>query len=450
MKKMSAGLLSILLVFAVLLGCSSKSSNTGGAGGSDSVNNAGSSQTDSGNASNEVVHLKFWGGVPAEAGPQQVVDEWNKTHPNIQVEYVRYVNDDSGNLKLDTALVSGQNVDLYASYTKPYLDKRVAAGAALDLGTFGDYDIDEKMGPAAQEWLVDGKYYAIPTKRNMHFVWLNLDALEEAGLPVPTDWSMEDVEEYAKALKTDSRWGYATFPIYREIVPVDGSMAEKGYVKEDGTSNFDEPIVRDALEAYYNMMNVSKTYPPLSLVETTKMDFTSMFLKGELAIYNAGEWVFRDANNLTDHPRDFKIAFAPLPRITKDQTDYRYLGGLGDAISINAKSKHQKEAWEFLKWYADGGMMPQAAGGRIPASKDADQSQALELLLGAAKDTYDVPSLEAILNSTFPTFQFSLPQEVHDKRKSEIDKYYIGEQSLDDTIKNIVAVHNDYLARNAQ
>ena len=438
-------MLSMVLLFAVLLGCSSASS--GGAGGA--AGSGGSGQSGSGGSAQEVIQLRFWGGVPAEAGPQQVVDEWNRTHPNIQVEYVRYVNDDSGNLKLDTALISGQNVDLFASYTKPYLEKRIAAGAALDLSRFNDYDIDDKMGPAAQEWKVDGKYYAMPTKRNMHFVWLNLDALEEAGLPVPTDWTVEDVEEYAKKLQTDTRWGYAIFPLWRDVVPLDGSMAMKGYVKEDGTSNFDEPIFRAALEAHYNMMNVSKVSPPLSLVETTKMDFTAMFLKGELAIYNAGEWVFRDSNNLTNFPRDFKIAFAPLPRITKDQDDFRYLGGLGDAISINAKSKYINEALEFLKWYADGGMMPQAAGGRIPASKDADTAQAMELLLGAARDTYDVPSLERILNSTLPTFQFSLPQEVHDKRRSEIDKYYIGEQSLDDTIANIMAVHNDYLARNA-
>lgn len=195
------------------------------------------------------------------------------------------------------------------------------------------------------------------------------------------------------------------------------------------------------------MMHTSKVSPPISLIETTKMNVIGEFLGNKLAMLNAGEWVFRDANNLKDYPRDFKVAFAPLPRITQDQDDFRYLGGLGDAIAINAKSEHKEEAWAFLKWYADGGMLPQASGGRIPASKDADQEKALELLIGDLGDKYDVESLKRILNNDLPTFQVTLPQEVIDIRREEFDKYYIKAQSLEDTIKNLVKRHNDYLKR---
>lgn len=433
MKKISVVLVSILIIVAALSACSGNNNKE---------------QTDSSEGSSDkVVNLTFWGGVPAESGPQEIVDAWNKQNPNIQVTYVRYVNDDSGNLKLDTALVSGQNVDIFANYTKPLLEKRVSSGAALDLSSFTDYGIEDKMGAGAKEWLVNDKYYALPTKRNMHFVWLNKDALDEAGLPVPTDWTLEDVEKYAKALQTETRWGYATFPFWRDIVTFDGSLAVQGSVKEDGTSNLAAPIVGEALQLHYGMMHTSKVSPPISLIETTKMNLIAEFLGNKLAMMNAGEWVFRDANNLTDYPRDFKVAFAPLPRITKEQDDFRYLGGLGDAIAINAKSEYTKEAWEFLKWYADGGMLPQAAGGRIPASKDADQAKAIELLLGDLKDKYDVESLERILSNELPSFQVSLPQEVLDIRTEEFDKYYINAQSLEETLNNVVRRHNDYLKR---
>lgn len=437
-KKMGVVLAFVLVTLSVLSACASTDNNR-----KESSGQAGSSN----GSSNEVVNLTFWGGVPAEWGPQEIVDTWNKEHPDIQVTYVRYVNDDSGNLKLDTALNSGQNVDIFANYTKPLLAKRASSGSALDLSQFTDYNIDEKMGAGAKEWAVDDKYYAMPTKKNMHFVWLNKDALDEAGLPVPTDWTLADVEQYAKALKTDSRWGYSTFPFWRDIVPFDGSLAVQGYVKEDGTSNLGAPIIGEALKLHYDMMHVSKVSPPISLIETTKMNMIAEFLSNKLAMMNAGEWVFRDANNLKDYPRDFTVAFAPLPRMTKEQDDFRYLGGLGDAIAINAKSEYKEEAWEFLKWYADGGMLPQAAGGRIPASKDADQAKAIELLIGDLKDTYDVESLERILSNELPTFQVTLPQEVIDLRSDEFDKYYINAQSLEDTISNVVKRHNDYLKR---
>ena len=73
---------------------------------------------------------------------------------------------------------------------------------------------------------------------------------------------------------------------------------------------------------------------------------------------------------MKDFPRDFKIAFATVPKVTKEQANFKYPGGLGDVISINPNSKNKEQAWKFLKWYADGGMMPLAAGGRIPSSKE--------------------------------------------------------------------------------
>ena len=116
-------------------------------------------------SSGEPVKLTMWGGVPPEAGPQEVIDAWNAEHPDIQVEYVRYVNDDDGNLKLDTAMITGQDVDLYVNYTLSQTSKRVESNLALDLSQFDDYNIDEKMGPNAEGWKINGKYYGMPTTK---------------------------------------------------------------------------------------------------------------------------------------------------------------------------------------------------------------------------------------------------------------------------------------------
>src|SRR5690606_8137212 len=113
-------------------------SNNGGTTSSDS-------NSDSGPAT-ESIKLTMWGGVPPESGPQAVVDAWNAENENIQVEYIRFVNDDDGNLKLDTALMTGQNVDLYVGYDLTRLKKRVDAGVAVDLSKYNDYDIDAKIG----------------------------------------------------------------------------------------------------------------------------------------------------------------------------------------------------------------------------------------------------------------------------------------------------------------
>src|SRR5690606_27364040 len=80
------------------------------------------------------VKLRFWGGVPPESGPQEAVDAWNNANPNIEVEYVRYVNDDTGNLKLETALLSNTDApDIYMTYGDDRITKRMESGMAEPL-----------------------------------------------------------------------------------------------------------------------------------------------------------------------------------------------------------------------------------------------------------------------------------------------------------------------------
>lgn len=444
-KRWFTGLASLVLVTGVLAGCS-------GNGGNGNVNtNTGSEASPSASApasSGDPITLTMWGGVPPESGPQAVVDAWNAEHPDIQVEYVRFVNDDEGNLKLDTAMMTGQDVDLFVNYTISQVSKRVEAGLALDLSKFTDYNIDEKMGPDAKSFLIDGKYYGVPTTKSPFFVALNKDALDAAGLEVPKDWTWDELREYANKLKQDGGYGFIQH-MEPYVDPIDSVLAKEGYTKADGMSNLDHPLVKKWLETLNAMMTEDKSTPPLGEQLTSKMPVEQEFLSGKVPMLNIGAWLLRSSNNFTDFPRDFKIAFAPVPRLTDNAADYVTRGGLGDYISINAKSKHQEAAWEFLKWYADGGMAPMAAGGRLPASKDADQDAALESLLGDKADTYDVDSLMYVMfNNPAPTYVRSLPQEVMDARAQEYEKYFLGTQSADDTIAAMVKRHNEYIAQN--
>ena len=195
--------LFIISVFS-LVGCSSNSTSEV----DDSNSNQNSSKSNNGE---EVITLQFWGGVPAEAGPQEVVDNWNETHPNIQVEYQRFVNDDAGNRKLNTALQTGQNVDLFMHYAVNTLQERVNSNLVLDLSQFDDYDIESKMGEIAEEWKLDGKYYAVPTKNSASIILLNQDALEQEGLPIPEEWTWNEFREYAKKLTNEDRLGFIDF-----------------------------------------------------------------------------------------------------------------------------------------------------------------------------------------------------------------------------------------------
>ncbi|MNC44102.1 hypothetical protein D3C75_929980 [compost metagenome] len=53
-----------------------------------------------------------------------------------------------------------------------------------------------------------------------------------------------------------------------------------------------------------------------------------------------------------------------------------------------------------------------------------------------------------MFDNTTPTYVRSLPQEVMDLRSQEYEKYFLGSQSLDQTLGAMVSRHNEYLKQN--
>lgn len=429
-----AGLTALLIIAS---GCSSKDGSGTPAGAAEGTN--------SGGQNGKTITLKFWGGVPEEAGPLDMVKAWNEANPGVQVEYVRYVNDDSGNLKLDTALVAGENIDLYTNYAKFQLEKRVQSGGAQNLSELGGYDIEAAMGEQAKAWQFDGSYYGLPTVSSKSFVWLNKDKLDAAGLKLPdNNWTQSDLAEYAKVLSKDSTYGYVQgtnmFPF-----GMDGELQNE-FVK-DGKSNLDHPVTRGSLEGWYKMMHEDKSMPAYGEQIATKLQVDASFLKGEAAMLGSGNFIFRNANNLTDYPRDFKIAFATIPRPDGAREDFRLEGGLSDVVAINPNSAYKEEAWKFLQWYADEGVAYLTKGGRIPASAKIDNSQTQAKLVAGFEELYDQESLERVLFGGQDTYINTVPVQLNDLRMEEMEHYFLKDKTLDETFQSMVKRHNELIAR---
>ncbi|MGG0717746.1 extracellular solute-binding protein [Robertmurraya massiliosenegalensis] len=391
------------------------------------------------------ITLNFWGGVPAENGPQAVVDKWNAEHSDVQVKYNRYVNDDEGNLRVNTALQTGEDIDILMSHSPNDYEQRVDSDFLLDLSDkIDDAYIQEKIGPAASKWKLNDKYYALPTNINAIFIMLNEDALKEKGLEIPETLTWDELREYANTLK-DAGFKYS-YALDANTIHgiIQNALIDDGFVNEDGKSNLDHANVRKGLQMFYEMMHDDKTMPVLSEQVSTNMAPEQMFLNGEIGMYQAGAWRLRLSNDLNEYPRDFKIAFVPYPHFDGQSTPAHHVE---DAMSIVAESSHPDEAWEFIQWYAKEGMMELAPGGRVPASVDAPQEEARQLIIQGAEDTYNVDSL----NRTYEVENTEMLREpsyqVLDNINQEIERYFIGDQDLDTTINNVVEFHNNFLER---
>lgn len=443
MKRTITLLLTALLLLSCLAGCG-KTETPSGTGSKDTPNNAASigGQPESG----EAVRLQWWGAVAEESGPQEVVDSFNASHTDIQVEYVRYTNDDAGNTKLDMSLMASGDADVFVSYNDTYLQKRVDAGNALALNELlatAGIDPSEAFGAGVEAYLRDGKYYMLPACVSNDCILYNKQMFDDAGVAYPTvGWTYDEFMAAAEALTSDGVSGYY-YPAWGAQPATDFAKRVLGsnwMYNEDGTGvNIDNDILRASFEGYMDRVarGIEVDFVDNSTQQMTPQD---MLLQGKAAMVY-GNWIVRYVNDTETYPHDFKVGFATVPTLDGSQKEL-YTSSYGDYMSINSKSEHPEEAMEFLKWYLEGGMAPMAKYGRIPGHSGFDRDSVVELAFGENADLYDMDEAKAVFMGLFDVSVRTITtasSEIDTVLNEEFEKAFAGEQTVDEAIANAQA-----------
>lgn len=394
----------------------------------------------------EVITLRLWGGVPAEAGPQACVEAFNEAFKDqgIQVEYERFVNDETGNMKLETNLLGGDDVDLYMTYTTTYLQKRATSNMALDLSELIErdgFDLVENFGEMAESFYVDGKPYSIPTKLDQYGMVLNKDLFDAAGIEIPTEWSFEEFREICKKL-THGEGADKVYGVFwntqQDVYQILNwltcqTLGGDPYYTPDGTAtNFTDPVFEAAVSLINDTMNVDSTAITHVDSITQKLSQESVFLTGKVAM-TIGPWMVRSIKDTEKYPHDFTTAFAPYP--SYDGNALYSQGGYGDHLCINPNSKNIEAAWTFAKWYATEGMLPLVSGGRVPAYKGFSAETVTQAFLEGAEDHIDSATASSVLivpkpNHAVPSITTHLP-EINKVLTEEIEAIYTGRKTVE-------------------
>ena len=439
------------LMLAAMMGLS----GCGGSAGTTESQAAGDGQTtaaDSGGqtSSGETVTLRLWGGVPAEAGPQASCDLFNELYKDkgIQVEYERFVNDDTGNLKLETNLLSGTGVDLYMTYTMDSLTKRAEGNMALDLTDLierDSFNLTDYAGELAESYYVGGKPYGIPTKVDKYGIVINKDMFDEAGIEIPTEWTYDEFREIAAQLThgegQDKVYGFfwnSQQDFYILDYFASQTIGGDSMYKSETESNFDDPVILKSVELMNNMMNVDGSSPTHTDSVTQKLSQEGMFLNERCAM-TIGPWMVRSIKDTQSYPHDFVTAFAPYPVAEEGERNYTQ-GGYGDILCINPKSENIEAAWEFAKWYATEGMLPVVEGGRAPAFNTYDTDEVTAAFLKGGEDLLDAATTESVLITPADNYAVSTitnhMAEVKQIFQEELENILIGEQTPQEGMGN--------------
>ncbi len=430
-KKWSLGWIVTLIAMLVLSACS----------GGDDASKSGEKAGDDTSKSGEEITLKFVHWVNEDVGKwQPVIDKYEAANPGVKIESIPLV-DNMAALdyfkQLDLMASAGEKLDIIMFNNPNELVKRIDAGLVAPIDEFLDgegIDINEvynnSYGP------VDGNYYGLPMKNITGLIMMNKSHLDEAGLEIPTEWTWDDYRDYAKKMTTDQHYGsylHTWHEIYSGL-KLASKPEETLLLKEDGTSNAEDPMLRESLELRYQMEQEDKSSVPYFETFSQKLDYRQQIFSQEASMIPTFSFMITEWGQYTP---DFEIAWAPWPQNEKGTN---FSGMSGDLLTVSKTSDHKQEAYDFMRWMSTEGIVEQ--GVWTPSWKEADLDTVLDTLVSGTSnpDAIHMESLKHALTSVQPNKTFAPAPyitEVNTEFGAEAEMYLLGEQDLDKTMENV-------------
>lgn len=445
MKKKSAILMSsVLLSMSVLGACGSKEAAPAAQGTTASVKPV------------ENVTLKYynWDSESDAKSTKALIEKFQEKNPTIKVESITLVPGNSVETlkKLDVTISSGEPMDVMLMPGISETMARTAQGVFVPLD---DYYAKDNVKPIDEYYVspsFKGKTYATMYNRANWFVLFNQNALDEAGLKVPElGWTWDDFREYAKKLTkgegNTKRYG-AYFHNWSDYTdPILFIEKRNTFLKEDGTTQFDDPSLKYFFNLRKTMEKDDKTVKPFADVVGAKLAYRSEFFNEKAAMIVSGSWMVADSVDLTKNPHNFKVAFAPVPRSSKD-AELGLTNIDGQFMSIANNSKHKEEAYKFIRF-----MSTNYVNG-LSGWKKADDKKVIEALITPAKQLFNTESLEKALFDPKihapKASEIAVPygQQLKNLMLDGFSKFILDNTSAEDAQKSLVDQANKIIQEN--
>ena len=432
-KKIMSVLLSTAMVASMLAGCGSTTDEetsdatvaaTKAAAQESAVAEEGGSETtgdgdltswileDDTNMSGKV---NFWIPFKGNAGMDDMIADFNKTYPNIEVTLNSYSNNSDGNMSVNTAIMSGE-VDVLASFGLTQTWNRWSNNLFEDIT-----DRVEKEGiDLVANWGTDAyKYedhiYTLPCGGLKYFVSINMTDWNEAGLgELPTEWTWDEyLDACAKMTKVEDGktvvYGGSDFHQIDSFTfprqQVEG--IDRYYDDSTGLSAFNDPIIVNSLKRELKAEKEDKIWYPKSVYRSDSIQVQTPFTQGETASAISPTMIrfIRDTENF---PTDFITGFAPYPVEEKGQENYMAGANIFSHVGIATGCQNEEAAWAFTKWYATYGSKYLTLAGYMSTWKGTEISDLVSLVFGSEEEAakiIDINSFKSVIGDTSkPTF----------------------------------------------
>jgi fructooligosaccharide transport system substrate-binding protein len=285
---------------------------------------------------------------------EEVVAAFEATHPNIKINMQSMHWGNEYELRLRTELAAGNHPDIMA-IDSPNLALYANSGSLLSIDSYmkAEGNIEDIPERVLKGLTYKDEIYLAPIVESNIALFYNMNIFREAGIPFPSGdpnkpMTWDEVLEIAKKINNPAKGvigidpaqgfnvgegpAYFKMPILwqfgADVISPDGTTAE-GYI------NSKEAL--EALQFYQDLYikhGVAAVEMPPAPFETDKLGMTIL-----------GSWAISELHRYPGFVLGEDFGIAPLP---KDQNQVAPNGGW--ALGISSKTKHQDEAWEFVKF----------------------------------------------------------------------------------------------------
>lgn len=305
------------------------------------------------------ITLTYWGLFEPPAVFQQVIDDYQKTHPNVQINYVQE------NLKLyrerlQAALEREQGPDIFRIH-QTWIPMFKDLLSPLPQSVYTSSSFEKTFYPSAKETLkFQNHYVALPLMVDGLALFYNEDLFKSRNLNPPTTWgelkkaacNLTVKDEKGKiriagvALGTTNNVDHWSDILGLMILQNGGNLANPSSCVVS-TENQQTCLAKDAL-LFYTLFasnqacleegsSVGSVWSPLLPTSTYA------FATGQVAMYFGPSWRVFDIKNLNEK-LNFKIV--PVPQLPGSKTTWSSYW----VEAVSKSSPHPEEAWEFLAY----------------------------------------------------------------------------------------------------
>ncbi|MEK4435731.1 ABC transporter substrate-binding protein [Paenibacillus sp. FSL K6-2862] len=363
--KRRVGLLALTLLLSVSMILSACSGNSGGADGDA--------------ASEGKVSLSFWtlfdGGDGANM--QALVDEFNKTHPDIEVKNTKLAWGEYYT-KLVTAVGNGNGPDIGISHSSRLPD-------LIDQGVVTE--LDTPAADAGVDWnsynqnllsavTVDDQHYAVPIDTHAFIMFYNKKLLKEAGL----------LGEDGKPVLEQSADGFVSFlKTLKEKLPAKATPFALSNNNDDpfrlwwslysqlgGNDLISDDLKSAAIDKEKGIKAadyIQKLYTE-GYIKKNDPDFYKNFQSGTAAITMTGVWT----TGTWESTKDFEFGAMPIPKFYDQEATWGDSHTIILPLTQDEDEAKRKAAMIFADWVADNGQV-WAKAGHIPSKPSVLEKQ---------------------------------------------------------------------------